>query len=95
MLYPSINEIRKKADSRYTLVILAAKRARDIIDGKPILSDVDIDRPVSIAAHEIAEDLITYRRPEENEEAENVEIEADTEAEATEAEAEEPEVVEA
>ena len=36
MLYPSINEIRKKADSRYTLVILAAKRARDIIDGKPI-----------------------------------------------------------
>ena len=42
MLYPSINEIRKKADSRYTLVILAAKRARDIIDGKPILTDVDI-----------------------------------------------------
>ena len=74
MLYPSINEIRKKADSRYTLVILAAKRARDIIDGKPILTDVDIDRPVSIAAHEIAEDLITYRRPEEapeGEEAEN------------------------
>ena len=74
MLYPSINEIRKKADSRYTLVILAAKRARDIIDGKPILTDVDIDRPVSIAAHEIAEDLITYRRPEETlegEEAEN------------------------
>ena len=49
MLYPSINEIRKKADSRYTLVILAAKRARDIIDGKPILTDVDIDRPVSIS----------------------------------------------
>ena len=47
MLYPSINEIRKKADSRYTLVILA---------------DVDIDKPVSIAAHEIAEDLITYKR---------------------------------
>lgn len=33
MLYPSINEIRKKVDSRYTLVILAAKRSRDIIDG--------------------------------------------------------------
>ena len=32
MLYPSINLIRQKADSRYTLVILAAKRARDIID---------------------------------------------------------------
>lgn len=65
MLYPSINEIRKKADSRYTLVILAAKRARDIIDGKPILTEVDNERPVSIAAHEIAEDLITYKREQE------------------------------
>ena len=62
MLYPSINKIRTKVDSRYTLVILAAKRARDIIDGKLILADVDIDRPVSIAANEIAEDLITYSR---------------------------------
>lgn len=66
MLYPSINEIRKKADSRYTLVILAAKRARDIIDGKPVLiEDSDTERPVSVAANEIAEDYITYRRNEE------------------------------
>ena len=62
MLYPSINLIRKKADSRYTLVILAAKRARDIIDGKPKLTEADIEKPVSIAANEIAEDLITYKR---------------------------------
>lgn len=65
MLYPSINEIRKKADSRYTLVILAAKRARDIIEGKPKLTEAEVDKPVSIAANEIAEDLITYRREEE------------------------------
>lgn len=39
MLYPSINEIRKKVDSRYTLVILAAKRSRDIIDGMPKLTE--------------------------------------------------------
>ncbi|HPR23655.1 MAG TPA: DNA-directed RNA polymerase subunit omega [Bacillota bacterium] len=72
MLYPSINEIRKKADSRYTLVILAAKRARDIIDGKPILiegtdeegRDFSEERPVSVAANEIAEDYITYKRQE-------------------------------
>ena len=62
MLYPSINEIRKKADSRYTLVILAAKRARDIIEGKPTLIDWDEERPVSVAAYEIVEDLITYKR---------------------------------
>ena len=61
MLYPSINEIRKKADSRYTLVILAAKRARDIIDGMPKLTEADVEKPVAIAANEIAENLITYR----------------------------------
>lgn len=66
MLYPSINEIRKKADSRYTVVIMAAKRARDIIEGKPILTDCEINKPVSIAAHEIAEDLITYKRDAED-----------------------------
>lgn len=61
MLYPSINELRKKVDSKYTLVILASKRARDIIDGKPVLTDVEIDRPVSLATNEISEDLLTYK----------------------------------
>ena len=65
MLYPSINEIRKKADSRYTVVVMAAKRSRDIIDGKPILAECDINKPVSIAAREIAEDAITYSREAE------------------------------
>ncbi len=65
MLYPSINELRKKVDSKYTLVALAAKRARDLIDGKPALVSIDIDKPVSIATEEIAEDLITYHRSEE------------------------------
>ncbi len=62
MLYPSINEIKKKADSRYTLVVMAAKRARDLIDGKPKLTQVEAEKPVSIAANEISEDLITYNR---------------------------------
>ena len=66
MLEPSINLIQKKADSRYTLVILAAKRARDIIEGKPQLTEVEIEKPVSIAANEIAEDLITYRETMED-----------------------------
>lgn len=66
MLYPSINELRKKADSRYTLVILAAKRARDIIDGKPVLIEgSDEEKAVSVAANEIAENYITYKREEE------------------------------
>ena len=65
MLYPSSNDLRDKVDRKYTLVALAAKRARDLIDGKPALVDIEIDKPVSIATEEIAEDLITYHRSEE------------------------------
>ena len=63
MLYPSINLLRTKVDSKYTLVAMASKRARDIIDGKPVLvDDPAINKPVSIATEEIAEDKITYSR---------------------------------
>jgi DNA-directed RNA polymerase subunit omega len=63
MLYPSINELKKKVDSPYTLCILAAKRARDLIDGKPELTECNSPRPVSKAAEDIYEDMITYKRP--------------------------------
>ena len=65
LLYPSVNKLQEKTDSRYTLVILAAKRARDLIDGKPALTEEVCERPVSQAAKEIADDLITYSRPED------------------------------
>lgn len=58
LLYPSINILRDKTDSRYSLVILTAKRARDIIDGKPALTEDESERPVSQAAKEIAADMI-------------------------------------
>ena len=78
MLYPAINELNKLTDSRYTLVVLTAKRARDIIDGKPVLTDVEAERPVSLATNEIAEGLITYKRSdghkEEGETFENFEL---------------------
>ena len=86
MLYPSINEIKHKADSRYTLVILAAKRARDIVDGKPALVDCKVNRPVSIAAKEINEDMIKVRYPEDDP---VVEEETEEEAEESEEAAEE------
>ncbi len=90
MLYPSINEIKHKADSRYTLVILAAKRARDLVDGKPALVDCKVNKPVSIAAKEINEDMIKVRYPEEKpaseEEEEAAEEVSEEEAEGSEEE---------
>ena len=72
MLYPSINLLRSKVDSSYTFVIMAAKRSRDLIDGKPQLTEVESSKPVTLATNEIAEDLISYTREEkaaEDEEA--------------------------
>lgn len=64
MLHPSISEITKKADSRYTLVMLTAKRSRQIVEGSKPYIETDSKKPVSIAIGEILEDKITYKRPE-------------------------------
>ena len=60
MLYPSINELSKKADSRYSLVMLTAKRARQIVDGSKPYIETDSNKPVSIAIEEIYQDKIYY-----------------------------------
>jgi DNA-directed RNA polymerase subunit omega len=62
MIYPSINELMSKVDSRYTLVVEAAKRARQLVDGSPKLSKVNSEKEVTIAIHEIAEGKISYVR---------------------------------
>ncbi len=62
LLYPAIDVLKTKVDSKYTLVILAAKRARDLVDGKPMLTISDVEKPVSVATKEISEDFISYRR---------------------------------
>jgi DNA-directed RNA polymerase subunit omega len=65
MLYPSINLLKTKVDSRYTLVIMAAKRARDLVEGKPKLTLMESNKPVSVATYEISDDLISYKRQPE------------------------------
>ena len=67
LLNPPIDEIKKKSDSRYTLVIMAAKRARDLVSGKPSLVTIDNNVPISIAAEEIVRGEITWSRPDPQE----------------------------
>ncbi|MCT4594905.1 MAG: DNA-directed RNA polymerase subunit omega [Anaeromicrobium sp.] len=64
MLNPSINDLMSKVDSRYTLVVAASKRAREIIEGEESLIRVDSNKPVTIATHEIAQDKVHYERDE-------------------------------
>ncbi|NMA87436.1 MAG: DNA-directed RNA polymerase subunit omega [Tissierellia bacterium] len=64
MYRPSINELSNIGDSRYTLVMLAAKRSREIVDGAEPLIETESSKPVSIAIEEIVEGKITYHRPD-------------------------------
>lgn len=85
LLYPAIDVLKTKVDSKYTLAIMAAKRARDLIDGKPQLTIADSSKPISIATAEIADDLISYDRLEEEASAEEAEETAETAEETAEA----------
>jgi len=66
MLYPSIDDLLKNVDSRYTLVLLVSKRARQIVDGSKPLVDPKSSKPVSIAVQEVAEGKVSYTRPQTN-----------------------------
>ncbi|MDD5602818.1 MAG: DNA-directed RNA polymerase subunit omega [Eubacteriales bacterium] len=62
MIEPPISSLLEKTDSRYTLVILAAKRARQITEGARIYVKVNSVQTVTIAVNEINEEKITYVR---------------------------------
>ncbi|HCJ56299.1 DNA-directed RNA polymerase subunit omega [Lutispora sp.] len=55
MISPTINTLLQKVDSKYTLVVAVAKRARQLVDGQPSLVDINSIKPVTIAIQEIAE----------------------------------------
>ena len=59
MIYPSADTIEDKVKSRYSLVILAAKRAKQIKEGAPVLIDTASTNPLTIAMEEIAAGMVT------------------------------------
>lgn len=63
MIYPSLDVLVDKVDSKYTLVVLAAKRAREIMSGEtPPLVDSKSNKHVTIALEEVALGKISYER---------------------------------
>ncbi len=60
MISPSIVSLLDKVENRYSLIVLTAKRSRELIDGAKPLVDMDSTKPVTIAINEIEEDKITY-----------------------------------
>lgn len=76
--------------SRYTIVIAAAKRARQLVDhAEPMIDNVKVDKPVSIAVHELQEGKLKIRlgQPVEADEEKEValaEVDFESMAEETE-----------
>ncbi len=58
---PSLDVLMKKVDSRYSLVVAAAKRARALTEPGEYEEKVE-GKPVSVALKEIADDKIVYER---------------------------------
>ena len=71
MVKPAGTDLLKKVDNRYSLVIMTAKRARQIAAGEIPMTDADEKSPVTLAVNEIYEEKvyrINDRNDEENEE---------------------------
>ena len=62
---PTVTELLTKAENRYELVIMTAKRARQIAEGAEKLTDVNEESNVTIAANEIAEGKVKIDKGEE------------------------------
>lgn len=61
MVKPTVKELLTKVDNRFGLVIVTAKRARQISKGEDVLIDTEEESPVTIAANEIAAGKVSVK----------------------------------
>jgi len=59
---PALNKMMPYVDSKYTLVIVAAKRARMTIDSSSDMLHTDMLNPVSLALEDVAEGKLEWQR---------------------------------
>ncbi len=73
MVYPSVNEVMDLRDikSKYSLVIIVAKRAREIVESGVSFTECASNKPVSIAVNEIFENKVSFRTKEDGEKSED------------------------
>ncbi|WP_040948589.1 DNA-directed RNA polymerase subunit omega [Gorillibacterium massiliense] len=70
MLYPSIDKLLEKMDSKYSLVVAASKRARQLREGvAPEIGKPVSHKMVGIALEEMYKDYIRFEKiPNSNKE---------------------------
>lgn len=63
MLYPPLDAFADETQSRYALVVAAAKRARQLMNGGRKLVETKADKPVTIALEEILAGKVSFEQP--------------------------------
>ncbi len=63
MIKPPLEALLDRIGNKYALVIVTAKRARQIKDGALSLVDLDTRNPVTLALEEIAAGKIRFELP--------------------------------
>ena len=58
LVYPKMENLLPKAENRYTLAILVAKRARQLVDGARPMTESDSPNLVTVACEELAVDRV-------------------------------------
>lgn len=66
MINPSVVNLLNKVENRYSLVVAASRRARQIIDGSEPLIQTDSIKPVTIAVKEIDADALYVKEDNED-----------------------------
>ena len=64
MINPSFDELKEVNESRYSLVMTVAKRARRIVDGSKPLIDSKNKKPVTLAIEEVMDGKISFENTE-------------------------------
>ena len=62
-----IEELLKQCPSIYKLVVVAARRAKELVDGAPKLIEVDSKKITTIALEEIRQRKVLYKPNEDDE----------------------------
>ncbi len=73
MVKPAVTDLLKKVDNRYSLVIMTAKRARQIAEGEDPMTSVKETSPVTLAVNEIYEDKVYRLNNKETEDINEIE----------------------
>lgn len=67
MLHPSVDSLKDKIDSKYTLVTIASKRAREIQEeGTKLLSSYKSRKNVGKALEEVAAGVLTKQTQDQS-----------------------------